>query len=91
MHDKELASSRVWMHRTCHGKNAWCMCQIIFETILAEFSFNGVARAAHTGSVWASALDHKTTDYTVEDQPVIEAVFYQADKVIYCIWGDFRI
>ena len=47
MHDKELASSRVRMHRTCHGKNAWCMCQIIFETILAVDELDGDMTVGH--------------------------------------------
>ena len=61
------------------------------EVKQSKFSFNGVAGASHTGSVGTSALDHEAFDDPVEDQPVVKALIDQTDKVIYCIWGDFRI
>ena len=78
MHDKELASGRVRIHGSCHGENTWCMLQVVFETVLGELTLDAVSRATHTGSVRASALDHKAVDDTVEDQAVIKAFFSKA-------------
>ena len=91
MHDKELASGGVRMHGSCHGKNTCCMFQVIFKSVLCKFTFNAVSRTTHTGSIRASALDHKAVDDTVEDQSVIETFLYKTDKIVYCIWCDFRI
>ena len=91
VHDKELASGRVRIHGSCHGENTWCMLQVVFETVLGELTLDAVSRATHTGSVRASALNHKAVDDTVEDQAVIKAFFYKADEVIYCVRGNFRI
>ena len=74
VHDEELASGRVRMHGSCHGKNTWLMLQGIVEAVLTELAFDVVSRAAHTGSVRAAALDHETADNAVEDQPIIEAL-----------------
>ena len=67
------------------------MLQVIFETVLGELAFDAVSRTAHTGSVRASALDHETFDHAMEDQTIIEAFFDKTDKIVYCIWCDFRI
>ncbi len=77
VHDKELASCRVWIHGSCHGENTWCMLQIVFETVLGKFTFDAVSGATHSVSVGTSALDHKAVDDTVEDQSVVEAFFLQ--------------
>ena len=91
MHDEELASGGVWHHSTCHGKNTRCMFQVVCETIVGEFAVDAVSRSADTGSFRISALDHETSDDTVEDHTVIKSFVYQRDEIIYCIWGDFRI
>ena len=91
MHDEELAACGIWVHCTSHGKNSRCVCQIIFKMVLRKFTFDGVTRTAHACTVGTTALYHEATDDSVENQTVIKAVFNQADKVVYCIWGDFRI
>ena len=91
MHNEELAACGIRVHGSCHGQNAWCVCQIVFKVVLCEFSFDGIAGTAHACAVRAAALNHKAADNSVENQTVIESAFHQTDKVIYCIWGDFRI
>ena len=91
VHDKELASGRVRIHGSCHGENTWCMLQVVFETVLRELTLDAVSRATHTGSVRASALDHKAVDDTMEDQTIIKSFFYKTDKIVYGIRCDFRI
>ena len=91
MHDEELASSRVGMHGSCHGKNACLMLQGIVEAVLGELTFDAVARAAHAGSIRAAALDHEAVDDAVEDQAVIEALFHQADEIVYGVGSNLRI
>ena len=91
MHDEELASGTVRHHGTSHGKNTSGMFQIIFETILIELSFDGIAWAAHTGSVRASALDHETFDHAMEDQTIIVAFLHQTDEVVDCVRSNLRI
>ena len=91
MHDEELASCTVRMHGSCHGKNTCTVFQIIFKTVLVELSFNGVSRTTHAGSVRASALDHEAFDDAMENQTVVEAFVYQADKVIHGVRSDLRI
>ena len=91
VHDKELASRRVRMHGSCHGEDAGIVRQIVFKSVLGEFAFDRVSRAAHAVSVRASALDHEAADHTVEDQAVIEAFINQGDKVPDRIRGDFRV
>ena len=91
MHDEELASGTVRHHGTSHGKNTGGMFQIIFETILIELSFDGIAGTAHTGSVRASALDHETFDHAMEDQTIIVAFLYQTDEVVDGVRSNLRI
>ena len=91
VHNEELASGRVGMHSSCHGENTLRVAQIILETVLIKFSFDGISRAAHAGSVRAAALNHKAIDDTVKDEAIIEAFFYKTDEIVYCIGGDFRI
>lgn len=91
MHDEELAACGVGSHGTGHGKNAFCVLQVIFYTVLGEFSFNGVTGAAGSVTNRVAALDHKAFDDSVENQPVIEILIDQTDKVIYGNRGDFRI
>ena len=67
------------------------MAKVIFEAVLGELTRNRVARAAHAGTVWTAALDHKAVDDAVEDQSVIVAFLDQADKIVYRIWCDLRI
>ena len=67
------------------------MFQGIVEAVLTEFAFDVISRAAHTGSVRAAALDHETADHAVEDQSIIEALLYEADKVVYGVGSNFRI
>ena len=67
------------------------MSQIVGYAVLGKLAFDRVAGTAHTGSVRASALDHKTIDDAMEDQAVIEAFFYKADEIVYCIGRDIRI
>ena len=91
MHDKELAAGGIRVHRAGHGNNAWLMFQFIFETILIEFTFDGVAWATHAVAIWAAALNHKTGNNPMEGQIGVEAFVHQRDKVIYRIWGNLRI
>ena len=67
------------------------MLQRIVEAILAELAADVVARAAHTGSIRAAALDHEAVDDAVEDQAIIKALLYQADEVVYGVGSNFRI
>ena len=67
------------------------MLQVIFDTVVSKFSFNGVAGASHTGSVGTSALDHEAFDDPVEDQPVVKALIDQTDKVIYGNRSNVRV
>ena len=67
------------------------MFQTVLETVLGKFTFDIVAGATHSGSVRASTLDHEAIDNAMEDQAVIEALLYQADKIIYSIGSNLRI
>ena len=91
MHDEELASGRIRMHGTCHGQNARCVFQVIGETVLCEFSPDGVSRTTHSGSFRASALDHKSRNDTVEDLSIVEMFVCQTDKVVDGVRGNLRI
>ena len=44
---------------------------------------------ADTGSFRISALDHETSDDTVEDHTVIKSFVYQRDEIIYWYLGRF--
>ena len=70
MHNEELTAGGVRCHGTCHGENALFMLQIIFEAVCAELALDAVTRAAGAGAFRISALNHKTADYAVENQPV---------------------
>ena len=72
MHDKKLRTSGIRMHASCHGKDAFLMFQVIFNTVLGKFSFDTVAGAAHTGSFRIAALNHKTADDPVENKAVVK-------------------
>jgi hypothetical protein len=43
------------------------MLQIINHTVAGKFAFNGVSRAAHTTTLGASALNHKTGNDPMKD------------------------
>ena len=58
------------------------MLQIVLHAILGEFSFDAVARAAHSGTFRIAALDHEASDHSVEDQTVIEMAADQAEKIV---------
>ena len=74
--DEELAAASV---RACisHGQNTL----VIMLQAFTELVFNLIAGAAHTGTGRVAALNHKTVDYTVKNNTVIKAFFYQLDKV----------
>ena len=67
------------------------MAKVIFEAVLGELTRNRVARAAHAGTVWTAALDHKAVDDAVEDQAIIEALLYEADEVVDGVRSDLRV
>ena len=73
------------MHGACHGKNTCSMFQIIFKSVLSEFTLNAVSRTAHTCSVRASSLDHETVDHTMENKSVIEAFFYKTEVLYFAV------
>ena len=66
------------------------MCQIILESVICEFSLDAVSWTTHTGSLWASTLNHKSIDHTMEDQAIIKTLLYKTDKIIYSIRCNFR-
>ena len=67
------------------------MFQIVFKTVHGKFARDLVSRAAHAGSVWAAALDHKAVYHAVKRKSVIVPFFYKRDKVVYGIWCDVGI
>ena len=67
------------------------MLQVVLESVLREFSFDGVTRTAHTCAVRTSALDHEAGNDAVEDKTVVKAFIDQADEIVDCIRRDFRI
>ncbi len=67
------------------------MAKVIFEAVLGELTRNRVARAAHAGTVWTAALDHKAVDDAVEDQAIIETLLYEADEVVDGVRSDLRV
>ena len=83
VHDEELASCAVREHGTCHGENAWGVCEVVLKSVLGELTLDAVIRAAGACACRISALDHESRDDAVEDQAVIEAFFYQTDEVVY--------
>ena len=85
MHDEELGTCGVRVHRTRHGENALGVLEIVRKTILAELTLDGIPWTAHTISIRASALNHKALDDTVKDQTIIKALLDQADKVVDCV------
>ena len=91
VHDKKLASGRVGNHRSCHGKNAFRVLEVIFHAVLGKFALDAVARTAHAGAVGAAALNHKALDNAVKGQSVIKFLIDKADKIVYGDRGDFRI
>ena len=38
VHDEELASCAVREHGTCHGENAWGVCEVVLKTVLGELT-----------------------------------------------------
>ena len=79
------------MHGPGHGKNARRMLQIIGETILGKFSFDGITGTSHAVAVGTAALDHEARNYPVEDQAVIEPLLHQVDKIVDSIRSNLRI
>lgn len=67
------------------------MCQIILETVLCEFSFDGISRTADADSLRISTLYHEAFYDTMEDNFVIEALLYERDEVVYSIRCNVRI
>ena len=61
------------------------MLQVVLEPVGLEFSLYTVSRTAHTGTVRASALYHKSWDYTVECKPVIKTFSYKLFKIFACL------
>ena len=90
-HDEELAAGGVGAHGAGHGQHAPVMLQVVLEAVAGELTLDGIARAAHTGALGATALDHEAGDHPVEDQPVIEAGLDQAHKVVDRIGGHLGI
>ena len=91
VHDEELASGGIRMHGPGHGKHAFCMRQVIPEAVLGEFSPDGIAGSAGSGSFGAASLNHESGNDPVERQPVIETFLNQADEVVDRIRRDLRI
>ena len=46
VHDEELASCAVREHGTCHGENAWGVCEVVLKSVLGELTLDAVIRAA---------------------------------------------
>ena len=67
------------------------MFELVYESVLSEFACYAVAGTSHSGAIRASALDHETVDYPVEDQAVVETGFDKADKVIDRIGSEIGI
>ena len=57
------------------------MGNVILHAVFREFSFDGLIRAASSGSLRIAALDHEAVNNTVESQPVIEMLLCQLHKV----------
>ena len=91
MHDEELAAGGVRCHGPCHGENAFFMLQVIFEAVCAELTLDTVTRAAGAGTFRISALNHKTADYAVKNQPVVKALADKGNKIVNGVRCDFRI
>ena len=91
MHDEELAAGRVRMHGAGHGNDTWLMFQIVLKPVLIKFPFDAVARAAHTVTVGATALNHKTVNNAVEGQVVIEPFFHQGNKIVDSVGCNFWV
>ncbi len=78
--DKELAASRV-RAGICHGDSAAVVFIVGHKLIL-----DGVARSAATGAGRVAALDHKSVNYPVEDDTVIESFADEVGKIA-CSYG----
>ena len=79
------------MHGSGHGQDARCVSQIVLDAVLGELSLDGVARSAGSGALGAAALNHEAVDNAVEIQSVIETLLHEADEIVDCVGGDFRI
>ena len=91
MHDEKLTSRRVRIHSASHRQNPDVMLQIILNSVGAEFTFDRISRAAHSGSLGTAALDHKSTDHSVENKSIIKSAFNQTNKIIHSIRRNIRI
>ncbi len=79
------------MHGARHGKDAFCMLQIIFKAVDRELAGDAVPGTAGACAVRIAALDHKAFDDAVKDQAVIEPFLNQENKVVYGNRCDLRI
>ena len=91
MHDEELRACGIGYHGTSHGKNAFCMSEVIFEAVHGEFAFDVITGTAGACTVGTAALQHEVIDHSMKSKTVIETAFDKADKVVDGIGSDFGI
>ena len=81
MHNEELGTGGVGVHSPCHRNDSPCMLDGVGNAVGEELALDLLLGAAHTCTLGVTALDHKALDNSVEDKPVIEALFYQLLKI----------
>ena len=74
MNDKELRGCAVIAAGTRHGNHAAHVGNVVGHAVNGKLTLDIRIRAAHTGSLGVTALDHKALDDTVEDQSVVKAL-----------------
>ena len=90
-HDKELRTCRIRVHRSRHRKHTSFMFEVVFEPVSCEFTWDAVARTAHSCSVRTATLDHESRNHSVENKSVIKTFFYEFNKVLNCLRRDLRV
>ena len=80
--DEELRGRGIVELRTCHGDNAAFVRERIVDSVDTKFAFDGFFAAAHSRALRITALNHKTRDYSVENESVVEVLRHEFLKIL---------
>ena len=81
VHDKELRTRRIRLHRARHGDDTARVFERIFHAVRRKLPLDLIAGTAHTGAGRITALNHEARNHAVKNQSVIETVICQFHKV----------
>ena len=82
--DEELGGRAVLVCAASHGDYAASVGESVLHTVSCEFTLDSVCRTTHACACGVAALDHKSLDNAVEDEPVVEAFLNKLCEVFHC-------